>query len=240
MSTGIPKIAISSIPRPVETGYGADEADTVAKGAIAGIVAAGAVPLILPVVDPALAAAQLDAVDGLILSGGHDLALDPGADTPLTAERWIDPARDVHEVALWRAARDAGLPVLGICRGAQLVNHVEGGSLISHVEGHDAGGSHAADLHDVAVVPDSELARVCGSAEIAVNTIHHQAIREPGRGLIACASARDGLIEAVESEAGRPWFLGVQWHPELMLDSPGGQPLFDAIAAAARSGPADR
>jgi putative glutamine amidotransferase len=234
MSTRIPKVAISSIPRPVQTGYGPDTADTVAKGAIAGIVDSGATPVVLPVVAPELAAAQLDGIDGLILSGGHDLALPLDGEGPaVTEERWIDPDRDRHELALWEAAKAAGMPVLGICRGAQLVNHAEGGSIVAHVAGHDSGYEQAEQLHDVEVEAGTLLARICGAGSLDVNTIHHQAVGRPGRGLSASARANDGLVEAIEADGGS-WFVGVQWHPELMLASPAGQPLFDAVAAAAR------
>jgi putative glutamine amidotransferase len=234
MSTRIPKVAISSVPRPVQTGYGTDTADTVAKGAIAGIVASGGVPVVLPVVAPELAAAQLEGVKGLILSGGHDLALPLEGDGPaVTEERWIDPDRDRHELALWGAAKARGLPVLGICRGAQLVNHAEGGTIVAHVIGHDSGADQAEELHEVKVEADTLLAGICGAGTLNVNTIHHQAVGRPGAGLAASARANDGLVEAIEATEGA-WFVGVQWHPELMLTSPAGQPLFDAVAARAR------
>lgn len=232
MSTRVPRIAISAVPRPIETGYGADRADTVAAGAVAGVVAAGGIPVVLPVVPPDLAAAQLDAVDGLVLSGGHDLAI-PLAGGDCEEGRWIDPARDDHELALWKAASAARLPVLGICRGAQLVNHARGGLLAEHVDGHDAGGSHAERTHEIEVEEGTRLAAACGAGTVAVNTIHHQVVSEPGSGLHVSARSTDGLIEGIETGAGSAWFVGVQWHPELMPGSAAGAGLFKALVAAA-------
>lgn len=232
MSTRVPRIAISAIPRPIETGYGTDRADTVAGGAVAGVVAAGGIPVILPVVAPDLAAAQLEAVDGLVLSGGHDLAI-PLAGGDDEEGRWIDPARDDHELALWEAASAARLPVLGICRGAQLVNHARGGVLARHVDDHDAGESHAERMHEIEVEEGTRLAAACGAGAVAVNTIHHQAVSEPGGGLVVSARAVGGLIEAIETADDAPWFVGVQWHPELMPGAPAGDGLFAALVAAA-------
>lgn len=238
MSTRVLKIAVSSVPRTVPTGYGPDTADTVATGTTAGVLRAGGVPVILPVVDAASASAQLDGCDGLILSGGHDLAIavPEGEAAP---DRWIDPARDTHELALWSAARERGLPVLGICRGAQLVNHAHGGKLAHQIDDHDAAEAHAEQMHDVDLVPGTRLAAICGPSPVAVNTIHHQAVEEPGDGLVVSArSTVDGSIEGIETVAGSPWFVGVQWHPELMAGHRAGDGPFQALleAAAARRG----
>jgi putative glutamine amidotransferase len=232
-----PVIAISSVPRDVPTGYGGDRADTVAAGVVAGVIAAGGVPLLLPVVAPDLAGEQIAAVDGLLLAGGQDLDL---PETDLGGPRWIDPARDAHEFALWREAQRRELPVLGVCRGLQLVNVALGGTLEPHVDGHDAGDEHATRLHPVIAVEGSRLAELFPERTSAVNTIHHQTVRELGRGLVASGHAEDGTVEAAEFDAGGQWFVGVQWHPELILDRPSGQPLFDGLVAAARGARAAR
>ena len=219
-----PVIAITPVPRDVDTGYGRDRADTVARGFGDAVVAAGGVPLSLPQVPAELAAAQLGAADGLILSGGQDLDL-PGAEG---RERWVDPARDLHEFALWAAARKRGLPVLGVCRGLQLVNVALGGTLVGHVEGHDAAERHADELEEIVVEEGTLLAGILGPGPCEVNTIHHQAVGEPGRGLRVSARSADGTIEAGELDAGQ-WFVGVQWHPELLSGRPAGDALFAAL-----------
>ena len=224
-------VAITSVPRDVPTGYGGDRADTVSAGVVAGVVAAGGVPLLLPVVEPSLASEQLAGADALLLAGGQDLDL---PETDLGTERWIDPARDRHELALWGEARRRRMPILGICRGLQLANMALGGSLEPHIDGHDAGDEHATLLHPVAVNPGTRLATLLPDARPNVNTIHHQTIRELGHGLAACARAPDGTLEAAESVEDDAWFVGVQWHPELILGLPAGQSLFDGLVAAAR------
>jgi putative glutamine amidotransferase len=202
---------------------------------VAGVVKAGGVPLLLPVVEGSLALAQLDACDALILSGGQDLDL---PETGTGPDRWIDPARDRHEFALWDAAQRRGLPVLGICRGLQLVNVALGGSLEPHLEAHNASDDYIERPHRVQIEAGTRLCELIGLPAVEVNTIHHQAARTLGDGLVVSAQAPDGVIEAAELVASRFWFVGVQWHPELMLDRPGGQDLFDAVVRAA-SGDAD-
>ena len=154
-----PVIAITPVPRDVDTGYGRDRADTVARGFGDAVVAAGGLPLSLPQVAAELAPAQLEHVDGLVLSGGQDIDL-PGA---TGEDRWIDAARDRHEFALWEAARARNLPVLGVCRGLQLVNVALGGTLIGHVEGHDAADRHAEELQEVEVEAGTLLAGILGA-----------------------------------------------------------------------------
>jgi putative glutamine amidotransferase len=227
----VPVIAISSVPRNVPTGYGGDRADTVAAGVVAGVVDAGGIPLLLPVVDPSLAPHQLRAADALLLAGGQDLDL---PETDLGGERWIDPARDRHEFALWEEARRRRLPVLGVCRGLQLANVALGGTLQPHVDGHDAGDEHATRLHSVAVNPGTRLDALLPAREVDVNTIHHQTIGVLGSSLVACAHAPDGVVEAAEASSNGPWFVGVQWHPELIRELPAGQSLFDGLVRAAR------
>lgn len=229
-----PVVAVSTVPRTLATGYGPDLGDTIANGLVAGVVAADGVPVALPVVAPELAPAQLAAADALVLSGGQDVALAGHRDG-----QWVDPRRDRHEAALWAAAREGGLPILGVCRGLQLANVLLGGTLLTDVAGHDAAARHAEDQHQVELLPGRRLAAIFGGADaVAVNTIHHQALDRVAAGLVVSARAADGTVEAAETVAGDGWFVGVQWHPELMLDRPGGQRLFDALVAAVGAGSA--
>jgi len=230
-----PRIGVTAVPRSVPTAYGSRDADTAERGLVDGVARAGGVPLLLPVVAADLAPAQLDGLDGLLLSGGQDVDIVPFGGERHPASTWLDPARDLHEAALWRAARAAGLPVLAICRGLQLSCLLEGGELIAHLDGHNAGDRHAEVRHPATVEP-GVLRDATGAAELAVNSLHHQAVATPPPGWTVVARSEDGVIEAVEAD-GEGWYLGVQWHPELMLeDATAGQPIFDALVAAAGGG----
>jgi putative glutamine amidotransferase len=158
-------------------------------------------------------------IDGLVLSGGADI--NParyGADPdPQLGE--TDDGRDDFEFALFAAARERGIPILGICRGAQLANVAMGGTLRQHV-GLDEGSGHPnwrqpgdTVAHDVACTPGSVIASLIGERR-GVNSLHHQTLLTIGRGLSATAVAPDGVVEAVESDDGN--LLAVQWHPEML------------------------
>jgi putative glutamine amidotransferase len=183
------------------------------------VVHAGGMPVLLPVLAPELAATALDGVDGLLLSGGGDI--DPRAygAVPVEEVYGVDRRRDAYELALAHAALDQNLPVLGICRGHQLLNVALGGTLIQHVPeltefNHQEKERFAEVIHHVRVDPDSLVASVLGTDQLGVNTLHHQAVAQPGAGLRVVATSDDGLIEAVEHEDRR--VIGVQWHPELL------------------------
>jgi len=202
------------------------------------VAAAGGIPVLLPPFPGAgLAALRLD---GLILSGGGDI--DPAefgaAAHPATTS--VRPERDAAEFALVAAALDGGLPLLGICRGLQVLNVARGGTLHQHlpdVVGH-AGhapvpGEYAS--HRVSVDPASRLGAILGGpgpAGLSVPTYHHQAVDRLGAGLAASAWAEDGTVEAIELAGDGPGFaLAVQWHPEAGDDPR----LFRALVAAAGS-----
>lgn len=230
-----PVVAISAVPRSLDTGYGEDLGDTVAAGLVKGVRNAGGVPVMLPVVSAEEAAVQLQCADCLVLAGGQDLAMELSEEEMRVQPqpRWIDPARDVHEFGLWETAKERNIPVLAICRGAQLINYAEGGPLIAHIDGHDAGEAHEKERHTVRLEQGTELARIIGETDPVVNTIHHQAVKAPAPGMRVSATSPDGIIEAIEREPGSSgnWLMAVQWHPELMLGDAGGQPLFDALIA---------
>lgn len=228
-----PRVGITAVPRQVPTAYGHRDADTAERGLVEGVVRAGGVPLLLPVVAAELAAPQLAGLDAIVFSGGQDIDIAAFGGERHPASTWLDPARDRHEVALWRAARAAEIPILAICRGLQLSCLLEGGELIAHLDGHDAGDRHAEVRHPATVAPGL-LRDAVGTDTLSVNTIHHQAVATPPPDWTVVARSEDDVIEALEADDG-PWFLGVQWHPELMLDDPtAGQPVFDAVVAATR------
>jgi putative glutamine amidotransferase len=155
-----------------------------------------------------------------------------GATHP-AATRTFGPKQD-HDFELVGAAREVGLPVLGICYGMQLLCLAEGGELLQHLpEDRPGAQPHAGDaVHDVAVGPGTKLEGALGVERLPVISRHHQAVLDAGPGLEVSARDDEGLIEAVEKPA-HPFYIGVQWHPELSpASSPHGR-LFRALVAAA-------
>jgi putative glutamine amidotransferase len=202
-----------------------------------GVISAGGIAVLLPPqpVDPDIASSVLDSLDGLVITGGYDLDPATYGQQPHPTTDQPRTARDAFEFALLRGALDRGLPVLGICRGAQVLNVAFGGTLHQHLpellghKGHRAGGGVFTRL-PVRTVAGTRLAALLGeSAEGPC--YHHQAIDKVGDGLVVSAWDRDGVVEAVEV-AGDNFVLAVQWHPEQSLDD---LRLFTAIVDAARS-----
>jgi putative glutamine amidotransferase len=186
-------------------------------------------------------------LDGLLLTGGGDI--DPvfyGEERHPTIED-AEPGRDEFEIDLARRALSADLPMLAICRGAQVLNVAAGGSLVQDIDSSvQAPLTHAirqprdAHAHDVSVAAGSRLERALGSAVdgahlCRVNSRHHQSVARLGEGLVASANAPDGVIEAIEKPAAR-FCLGVQWHPENFCNTGEFSPLFAAFIAAAKRG----
>jgi putative glutamine amidotransferase len=215
-----PRIGISGV---VRTWDGADRTGVNAAYAQA-LLAAGGVPLILaPLIGPNLAARALDGLDGLILTGGEDIHPSwYGADP----SPYLSPPsreRDLFELALFAVARQRELPILGICRGIQLINVAMGGTLFQDLPSERPGavshrpeGARDARSHRVRLEPGSRAAGALGGAGVTVNSSHHQAVRDLAPGLIASGWTEDNLIEALETGPDSPWLLAVQWHPEEM------------------------
>ena len=215
-----PKIGITTSPR-----RGAEYYVPYRKA----VEAAGAEPVELPPGTPAL-----PDLDGLLLPGGWDV--DPAFYGEPKDDKVgpIDRELDETELRLFQQAREKEIPVLGICRGQQVINVAMGGSLVQHLEGHEVralGRSHLA--HTIEVDPSSELGRAAGEHKIRVNSFHHQAIRRLASGLHQTAKGEDGTVEGVESDDGL--IVAVQCHPEeLTTDLPWAQRLFERFVARAR------
>src|SRR3954470_3871181 len=176
--------------------------------------AAGAIPVVLPPIGTDHLAPLIERLDGICLSGGPDL--DP--DAYGAVERHVElgptePSLDAFELALARAADERGVPILGVCRGAQALNVARGGTLHQHVAAHRQTEPATATTHGVHVDAGTLLAQLVGTRPLRVNSFHHQAVDVLGRGLRAVARAADGTIEAVEGSGAR-FLLGVQWHAE--------------------------
>lgn len=185
------------------------------------MIAAGLIPLVVPPVPAEAVAAILDAVQGLVLTGGEDI--DPvyfGAERhPATGPANDD--RDRCELALAREAAARRMPTLAICRGIQVLNVALGGSLVQDIPSerssaidHDAESSRNVRVHAVDVALGSRLGGIVGSRAISTNSFHHQAVDQLASGLCAVATSPDGIVEAVECTDRAWWMVGVQWHPE--------------------------
>ena len=205
------------------------------------VARSGGAPLLLPcVTDRDTVLAALGAADGVLLTGGGDvLSLNYGEE-PHPTSKYQDATRDDTEIALAHAALERGVPILGICRGLQLINVALGGTLIQDVPSQVPGAvKHYGDaldttlLHTIEIEPGSLLAQVMGATKMAVNSYHHQAAKEVGTGLRVNCHAKDGVIEGLEANDDRP-LLCVQFHPEECTATyPQFQPLFDWLVKEA-------
>ena len=212
---------------------------------VEGVAEAGGVPVVLPPVAGVWGAeALLDGMDGLLLSGGSDL--DPGyyGEKPVPELGVTIPERDAFEMALLGHALKRKIPILGICRGMQVLNVALGGTLYQDLPsqmdhmvllGHRQETPKWQPTHEVEVDGGSKVAEIMGADELKVNSYHHQAIKELASGLVAVAHAPDGVIEAVEAgDLSKRWVIGVQWHAEAMRDAgPEHRNLFAAHVSAA-------
>ncbi|MFD5713802.1 gamma-glutamyl-gamma-aminobutyrate hydrolase family protein [Streptomyces pharetrae] len=191
---------------------------------------AGGLAALLPPDAPEHAAAAVARLDGLVIAGGPDV--DPARYGAGRDPRTGPPAhaRDAWELALVRAALAARLPLLGICRGMQVLNVALGGTLTQHIDGH-AEVVGVFGRHPVKPVPGTRYAALVPE-ETSVPTYHHQAVDRLGTGLIPCAHTADGTVEAIELPGAGTWALGVQWHPEMGEDVRVMRALTEAAAAA--------
>lgn len=200
------------------------------------LVAAGLVPLgLLPAAGADAVAQLLAGADGVLLPGGVDVNPSRYGQRVLPTSR-IDDDTDELELDVIAEARRRRMPVLAICRGAQVLNVALGGSLIQHLTGEIIDHQPKVPLerlvHDIRIAPGSVLHGVMGQSNVAVNSCHHQAIGDVGAGLRAVAWAEDGVIEAVESDDPGWWAVGVQYHPELLGAGSVHAELFSAFAKA--------
>ena len=235
-----PLIGITTYRQPATWGRWHEVDATLLPAAYTEAVrAGGGTPILIPPLGPADSAATVvSRLDGLILSGGSDVSPSHyGAEPHPATTGWRDD-RDVSEMALVHAADDIALPLLGICRGMQIMAVAAGGTLIQHVPDVVGDDDHSPgpDVYgavEVTIVPGTRLALILGE-RVAVACHHHQAVADHP-GFLGAATAGDGLLEAMETPGGR-FRLAVQWHPETQSD----RRLFEALATAASDGAARR
>ncbi|WP_037606564.1 gamma-glutamyl-gamma-aminobutyrate hydrolase family protein [Streptacidiphilus rugosus] len=236
-----PLIGITTYVAPASWGVWRDTpADLVPRRYPAFVQSGGGLATLLPPDDhPAAAAEAVARLDGLIIAGGPDVAPDrygapahPHTQIPTPESR----VRDAWELACIDAALDRGLPLLGVCRGMQLLNIALGGDLTQHLPDLLNGSLEHSPVpgvygrHAVTALPDTRTAAILGTEKLDVPTYHHQGVARLGRGLRASAHAFDGTVEAVEGE-GPGFLLAVQWHPEQGDDFRLARALVDAAAA---------
>lgn len=200
---------------------------------------AGGVPLLIPAGELNLSA-LLESLDGLIFSGGGDIdpAIYQGVSHPTIYN--LDRERDRSEISLAQLALSTNIPILGICRGLEVLVVATGGSLHPHLPdefgeavAHRADQMHSIE-HSVQIVPESRLAQIIGATKIAVFSWHHQAACIVPMEWCVTAQADDGVIEALEHQDHR-WAIALQWHPELSINDPLQQRIFQAFITAART-----
>jgi putative glutamine amidotransferase len=203
-----------------------------------------AVPLMLPTLhDRETMFSLLDHVDGIILPGAaSNIHPSRYGESPEEIPQTFDEEHDEADLALIRAARQKGLPFLGICRAMQAMNLAFGGTLhqtlptgkINHMCGAPCEGHNDEPLymHDVSIEKEGLLGRILKEKTASVNSVHEQGIHEMGKGLYAEAIAEDGLVEAISCPEASSFFLGVQWHPEAMPEHPVSMKIFSAFKTA--------
>jgi putative glutamine amidotransferase len=207
----------------VTIGYDQRRADmfVLRRDYVRSVEKAGGLPLVLSPGRPVDAAELVSRLDGLVLSGGSDVDPELYGEKRHPKVTQVFRERDDFELALAREALDRDLPILAICRGHQVLNVASGGTLIqdipfqlSRAVDHDPERERWETAHEVYVEPDTKLRKLLGRDKVAVNSFHHQAVKDLGRSLVVSArSLDDGVIEGIEAPD-RRFAIGVQWHPE--------------------------
>ena len=230
---GLPTLSIPAGVKPERFGIN--------QSYVRALEAAGAVPVLIPLLaDEERQRVLYRRLDGIVFPGGKDVNPSRYGEDAIGELNDVEPIRDQVELTLAGWALDDDLPVLGICRGQQLINVALGGSLYqdlryqgaTRVDHSDADGrARDALIHTVRLDPDSKLAQLIDETSVEVNSLHHQAIKEIGKGLQVSGQAPDGVIEAVEDK-GRRFLVAVQWHPEELPGVPWVERLFAGYVRA--------
>lgn len=200
--------------------------DEVNYNYIHSIVAAGGAPVLLPVVEREdVIEGYLSIIDGIMFTGGNDISPMLYGENPIKEVVSISEDRDYFEFLLYKKAYMRSIPMLGICRGVQLINTAAGGTLYQDINAqkensisHSQSDTPASNLyHSIKISKDSKLYSIMGSEELSVNSFHHQSVKKTAPGFNITALSPDGIVEAIES-TDKSFILGVQWHPEGLVD----------------------
>ncbi len=210
-----------------DLGFRGQDWQLLAGDYVKAVELAGGTPIIIPVVD------DLDSIwefvkslDGIIFTGGSDIDPYDYGENPDKKLGNVNPFRSRHEIELCkRVLYDTEIPILGICRGLQLINIIAGGTLYQDLESQMKGGfNHSLSIfpkfypsHQVQIQRESKLGKIFSREKMGVNSFHHQGVKDLGRGLVASMMAEDGLAEGIELEGDR-FVVAVQWHPEAMIE----------------------
>ena len=233
---GLPTLAIPPGPKPPRFGIN--------QSYVRALTAAGCAPVLIPLLDDDdRLRAIYERLDGIVFPGGADIAPQEYGEEPIDDLNVVEAPRDRTELVLARWAFADDLPVLGICRGQQVLNVALGGSLwqdlryqgVTPADHSDADGrARTALMHRVRLDPGSRLAQLIDETDIRVNSLHHQAVKTIAPLLRVTGKSEDGVIESLESDD-RRFLIAVQWHPEEIDTLPWVQRLFSGFARAARS-----
>ncbi len=203
------------------------------------IVDAGGIPMFLPFTGTADDAAKFFPLcDGILFAGGDDIDPKFYGEEIAFDNVIVNTQRDEFELALAKLAKETDIPILGICRGEQVLNVAFGGTLYQHMEGHRQSEPGAQNLRSAKVRQGTFLSKIAKADEIFTNSFHHQAVKDVAPGFVASAIAEDGIVEAIEPAGqaeSKRFFLAVQWHPELFYKTDAAaQTIFNAFVEAAR------
>ena len=195
------------------------------KDYVDAVIKNGGIPLIIPMtVDKVTIIEQISMVDGLILSGGHDVFPHNYGEEPKQNLGEVLPIRDKYDFMLLTEAKKRKIPILGICRGCQIINVFEGGTLyqdLSYIKSdveiikHSQNHSPELKTHTAIIEKGTKVHEIFGENEIMINSFHHQALKDIAKEYKVTARAKDGVVEAIESTT-YPFLVGVQWHPEML------------------------
>lgn len=242
--TKSPIIGITSMLHSIESGcFLGYKRAAVGQRYVDAIHAAGGIPLILPIVEGKESIAQqLEVIDGLLFSGGDDISPLFYNDEPQQGLGPTCPERDRYEIHLFQMARHTNKPILGICRGLQLMNVAMGGTLYQDIPStipspliHQQQTKADEATHAVNLISETKLHRIMDGNALETNSFHHQAIKGLATGLVPNAYSSDGLIEGIEGKE-ESYLLGVQWHPEYMFSKdPKMLKLFQTFVDAAQT-----